>query len=337
MDRIITDFFNQCETGRVDVGQLYYNLYFSINGTNSIFNIKVNDKEKFYNYIKEFLNLFNLETEFEIYRKLVYLFSNLTFSDYENIEEYLKKNISFVKNKIFSDDEIIFLENRILMKVVPCYLETPYWFKIIISDGSNQYELPLISYGIYDGVCYIYAIQDKNKDKTSDYSKKIKRILYKINNGIKETEEYEEFKKGESDYYPENISDVSPSAILALSIFMNQLYEKGITKVKVIPFLPMRYHAKQVAYRKKVDYLAEIDKLGDKAKKDLMQHYEEEQLRIQNNLTQKFIRSFLRVSYHFPNIQVISLPFESDENLSILITSFEKDIFDSLCLDKLKK
>lgn len=195
--------------------------------------------------------------------------------------------------------------------------------------------MPTISYGIADDVCYIYAIQDKNKDKISLYNKKIKRILYKINNGVKDTQDYEQYKNGESDYYPENISDVSPSAILALTIFLKQLSNLEISKVKVVPFLPIRYNAKEQAYKNRIDYLLTNGRLENK--NEMIEYCKNEHLRIQNNLTQKFIRNFFRIAYHFPNVLITSFPFELDEYLSIDLKPFEIDIFDNLGLDKIKK
>lgn len=98
----------------------------------------------------------------------------MTYNDFENIYEYIKRNILFVKNKLLCDNEILFDNNKIKTQIVDSYQETPYCFKTFISSGENSYELPTISYGIANDICYIYAIQDKNKDKTSSYNKKLK-------------------------------------------------------------------------------------------------------------------------------------------------------------------
>ena len=324
MDEIITNFIEQCEIGRVYIDDIYYNLHFSLNDNPNCLNIKVKDRELLYKYIKEFLLLFKFENVNQFYKKLVYLFSNLTYNDCENIYEYIKRNILFVKNKLFYDNEISFNENKIEIKVMDSYQETPYCFKSFISSDESSYELPTISYGIADDVCYIYAIQDKNKDKISPYNKKIKRILYKINNGVKDTQDYEQYKNGESDYYPENISDVSPSSILALTLFLKQLSNLQIKQIKVVSFLPIRYNAKEEAYNNKIDYLLKYGRLENK--NEMIEYYKNEHLRIQNNLTQKFIRNFFRIAYHFPNVLINSIPFETDEYLNITLKPFEVDI-----------
>ena len=48
----------------------------------------------------------------------------------------------------------------------------------------------------------------------------------------------------EDEFYPENISDVSVSAILALTVFMDSLNDMNIKNIKVVPFLPIRYKNK---------------------------------------------------------------------------------------------
>ena len=55
----------------------------------------------------------------------------------------------------------------------------------------------------------------------------------------------------EDEFYPENISDVSVSAILALTVFMDSLNDMNIKNIKVVPFLPIRYKNKEDAYEKK--------------------------------------------------------------------------------------
>lgn len=94
-------------------------------------------------------------------------------------------------------------------------------------------------------MCYIYSILNKeNLDKVSDekllkYKKKISRILYKLNKGISKIEA-EEFKNNNTDYYDENITDISVSSVLSLYIFINIIKEKA-DMIKGVPYLPLRY------------------------------------------------------------------------------------------------
>lgn len=115
MDELIDLFFKQCETGCVQVGEFFYNIHFRINRNlnDNVLVISVNDKEVFYNYIKDFIGLFNLSNEDDILKKLVYLFSNLSFSDFNDIELYIKRNIDFVKNRLLENKSIPFLDQTI--------------------------------------------------------------------------------------------------------------------------------------------------------------------------------------------------------------------------------
>lgn len=112
MDELIDLFFKQCETGCVQVGEFFYNIHFRINRNlnDNVLVISVNDKEVFYNYIKDFIGLFNLSNEDDILKKLVYLFSNLSFSDFNDVELYIKRNIDFVKNRLLENKSIPFLD-----------------------------------------------------------------------------------------------------------------------------------------------------------------------------------------------------------------------------------
>lgn len=47
----------------------------------------------------------------------------------------------------------------------------------------------------------------------------------------------------------------------------------------------------------------------------------EEQEYIQHNLTEKLIRTFLRLKVHYEDIEVLSYPFEMDSNLHINVNN----------------
>lgn len=88
------------------------------------------------------------------------------------------------------------------MKVEPYGKETPYCYSSTLVEEYNSYILPSISYGISEDVCYIYAIQDYNEHIKTPYHNKIKRKLYKLKDGVYDSEslEYKDYKEGRSDY-----------------------------------------------------------------------------------------------------------------------------------------
>lgn len=218
-------------------------------------------------------------------------------------------------------------------------METPYKIteklKGVINNQEVEYYLPSIYYGIRQEnnelVCYIYSIilDNKKKNETEEnkkYTSIINRLLYKLNNGIKEKEsvEYFDFKNNLSDYYPEgNITDVTPSFILSLNIFITLLQNKNVTKIKAVPYLPIRYISREVA--------AENNKDEDK-KKELLERNDA----IQTNLTNKFIRTFRRLAVQNDSLEIETYPYELDEFLTIKLNGRKKEL-DNMLLEETGK
>ena len=205
-------------------------------------------------------------------------------------------------------------------------LETPYCLdsKIIVynqNGDQESYPLPQISYGISDGVAYLYSIKGKkrprNENKTS-FFKKIDRYLYKANDHVQDSEEYQAYKEKKTDYYPENISDISVSALYSLTMFLKHLERNGITKLVTTSFLPLRYLAKEQAINESISLFRFL------YKEERLEQIKEEELtqlsRDNCNQTEKLIRTLRRLSYHFPNLEITSYPFDLDSNLHMKIS-----------------
>jgi hypothetical protein len=43
---------------------------------------------------------------------------------------------------------------------------------------------------------------------------------------------------------------------------------------------------------------------------------------IQDNLTNKFVRNFMRLKYHFNNLDILNIPYEGEEMMSIRLNEF---------------
>lgn len=144
----------------------------------------------------------------------------------------------------------------------------------------------------------------------------ISRKLYKINKGVleKESDEFKDYKNGDSTYYPENISDVSMSSVLSLQIFISMLKSKNIKVIKAIPYLPLRYLSRELMASQSI-------------KKEEL---EERNQRIQMNITDKFIRTFRRVSYHMGDLDIVSYPYEVDEVMTLKIENHKGTINNDL-------
>lgn len=301
----------------------------------------IDDKEKFIDLLCEYIKLCDgynnffkkYDIEGRIKGYLTVMWSNATYEDFANPCAYIQKLINFYENKLCSDEVTIYNQNvdslnnsDILIKDVKqdIRMETPYAFTPILKSHEDEYELPTISYGIDNDICYIYAIQNKQKEINSSYQKKIKRILYKLNGGVLdlETDEYLDYKNGD-DYYPENISDVSPASILSLSIFLDVLKNAGINKVNVITLLPIRVEARTKAFKKRYQYKKEYSKLTDKELEKLLLEYERENLRTSQNSSDKLIRNFRRLEAQTGNCQIISFPMEFDEYLHLSVKDYK--------------
>jgi len=256
------------------------------NGTvNYLPTLIVNNKEEFFETLKliinKYLNFYDFNRAFkqfgeeEIIKSIIIaLFSNARYVDYENPIDFMNKYMDFfdeytinntISIPVLGDSQI----KTNTKKDIFGY-ETPYYYESYIEKDNNRYYLPNINYGISDNICYIYAIQNKYKNEENDYTKKIKRLLNKVNANVINDTDYNE---------KETILGVPPSFVLALSIFLKELNNRGINNIEVITFLPDRYFEKKAT--------EEFDE-------DL----------IQKNLTERMILLFYRIKHHINDIEI---------------------------------
>lgn len=234
-----------------------------------------------------------------------YLFVNAKTEDFLNPNMMLKQRISFLQHhplnnldKTISFDYLPNTKIHITSKLDSVLMETPNRFETTIINDIDTYALPSISYAIAKDTCYIYSILNPKQPTTNAYHKKIKRMLYKINDSV-----------------PEDDLNVSPSAVLSLSIFLKVLRLYNIKKVEVVPYLPLRYLSRDLLAR---------DNLQLTERNDF----------IQTNATNKFIDTFNRLQYH-QMIDIQSYPYELDDCLSVFIT--ETDPTNNLFLNSISK
>lgn len=315
-------------TGDLKIDGINYNLSFNtkilnnkINGINSdLPMLMISDVDNFNNklalYINEAIKVFD-DRRFEYAKEMfcgskkedqvkflmMVLFSNAREEDFRNPVSYLDMELD-------SDIEICFQRQN-------PNLETPYVFSSRLvkktDDKREYFDLPNISYGVSDDTVYIYTIQGKKKNIEDKFSKKINRALYKINSGVEPTDEYLEYKNnGGEDFYPENIIDVTHSSVVALTIFLAVLNNEKYKELTVVDYLPIRYMSKTKTLTNK--YLRKTD---SKDFSSIEQSVEQEQDYNQNNITNKFIRTFERVNYHLDNMDVVAYPLELDNSMHI--------------------
>jgi len=300
----------------------------------NISTLVIQDELLFFNKLEEYLKFEKEKNRksLKFYRDIdnnqikiliAYLFVNATLEDFLNPINLIERNIDFLKDNTFKkfDLEIsfdltntLFASNLIIKNTNQSILmETPNRIEISLKKGEDVYKLPSISYGIKrnkygEKECYIYSILGENIDNQFDnsFAKKINRILYKLNKGVLDSEslEYLDYQDGKSNYYPENISDVSMSSVLSLIIFVIMLKKENINIIKGIPFLPLRYLSRSITANNQLDA----------TRKEYLNQRNDS---IQKNITDKFIRTFRRVGYHVSDLEFISYPYEFSEYLEM--------------------
>ena len=193
------------------------------------------------------------------------LWLKLTPYDFLNIDAFLDKQISYLKNSnVF--DELKFYNGGELDEVKigsyrnysiyaskntnSTWYETNLNMTLTLYDTDNytNYELPMIHYEIDkendEYVCYIYAVQNP---KYRSHNKKMERSLYELNNDV-----YEKPK-------------VHPSFVLAMITFIDMLESRGIYKIK-IPLLQVLNYGYHVI-------------LGEKKKENFMYEWSDEDIK----------------------------------------------------------
>ncbi len=244
---------------------------------------------------------------------LTQVWFNANEYDFANPEQFLDQSIRILRDESFDNCaeqadlgniESMRKSNLVVQRVPQSGSnESPFMLNVELhlEDGTVRADLPSIRYAVETGedgekTVYIYAIQ-KQKDEYGDeesqkLQKKINRQLFKLNKGVLDAEsgEFKEYHKKrkareleDNEEYPENISDVSLSAVFSLVTFIALLRKEGIKKIKAPAFLPLRWQAHE--------------RLGKK-----------EQERIQENMSDKFMRTFRRVVHHLQSVEIVSYP-----------------------------
>jgi len=330
----------EAQNGRIDCF-VFYNIAFSTyivdNDESYICNISNNDlliptliirdKNKFDSLLEEYVTLAlsfyddnNFDEDILDYKLydnkkrickekaiLALLFANATVEDFNNPINFLEKRINFINNSMEEKHNLGYCEilNTMMQVSIEKDIinnETPYQFVIkILSYDGESYVLPKVKFGISDNNVYVYAIQNENNQK-NQLGKRINRILYKIGEGY-----------NDGDYLcdDENLKDISASFLVSLNIFVNYVKTCGYNKIIVPSILVERWNAK------KISSILRSNRYGYSVEK--MIELEDSQDYLQRNLTNKLIRTFLRLGVHYNNIDIFSFPYEIDSCLHINI------------------
>ena len=353
------EIINEASTGRVDCFFMM-NLLFSTylkednktieakkddNGRYLIPTLIIKNKERFNKLLIDYLNLakskYDLTKYYEaldfseiknheqVINKIVLttLWANATYDDFSESEEFIKRQIAFLKDDTFSkyNEPTIIGYSEMLGGYVeienifePILNETPTSLKIslIEPETNERYTFPLVRYGIEDDKCYIYAVQKNKKfDEENSFKKKVNRRLFKIGENFDaKNDTYENYKQG-------NLKDVSASFVVASNIALGLLSSEGINDIVIPSILIERWNAKET------NILVRSER--EKNSEEYIDTNKDEHDQIQSNLTEKLLRTFLRIVSHNKTFEVSSYPFDIDSSLHIK-TSPELDCNNSL-------
>ncbi len=331
IDKIFNEIKEEAKNCEIKYNEvLYGNTYESIfrmgfnvvennNVSKDLFNFYIKDSDLFIKRLQEYVyyasKIYNIELDdYNIKKLLILLWANITNEEMLNIDDFVQKYIDFINNNdlngLCGNTEISGLGKINFKFDKQSYKqETPYCFNSYFSDIINGHEeiyhLPRISYGLKDDKCYIYAIQNKEKnDDTLLYNELVKKKMNSLNSGVKK------------------YRNVSPSALTSLILFLFILNSYNINDIEVVCNLPIRHQNRRLVndFKLKRDYtiksIDEIEKL-----KLIM---ENEDIRIKDNTILKFQNNFRRLVNHFAVVLSVS-PNELNENLFLTINSMDSN------------
>ncbi len=292
--------------------------------------IQIPDAEAFANMMQNYLQIaedFYLsdKAKFAYYdesfrEKLVLdIFMNTTNFDRHNILSYLETRTKMIetplKTRHFLLDQTPDFAIKASVLKNPSMLEAPYRFTTYFEcENEDKFFLPSITFGIIENTVYIYAIQAKREKQTNAISKKLDRYMRKVNKDV----DMEDI-----------IGQVSPSALVALTIFMSAIKKEGIKTVVAPNFMPLRYQTNLMGeenyFKRSIN--GETDK---KMLDDILEKVEEKHNRQQFAITNKFTYTLLRYCHHFDGCK---FDYDSIREQSVITLSKENSPQDNIIQD----
>lgn len=347
-DSMINEIFyneilEEAKSGRVDCGFIYNVIFQTILPDKQYYvlsefpnlqipTLYISNKKEFELLLQKYVeiaypfydkNYFDNEHDY-IKAIITFLFTNMTVEEFLHPNDYLQKRISFLQNKTpYNIGETIELGNSEYIGNItatlnnePIYEEAPY----SLDFQNDNSKFPTVRFGIDNDTVYIYAIQN-SKDAIID--KKTNRKLYKINDKFDTSNEsYDNI----NDY--ENLTGVTNSTIVSATLALSFFLKLGYTDIRIPSFLPTRFNAKEMAREKKMKMIRNVENFNE-----IEQEAIEKNMNIQRNISDKFIRTFRRLDYHFDNININCYPFDVDSYLHLTMNDevhCENDLLNDL-------
>lgn len=279
-------------------------------------------RKKLNEYVYCALDFYNLQpTRDNIKLLLTYVWANITHKEMRKTEKYLERRISFFDSEMSRVNVTKECDLGVINGFVDAQSplqETPYCFKSFFKNGDDIYALPRISFGIDNGVCYIYAIQNKDcKQNTNnpEYNEQVHRMMRSINSGVKK------------------YRNVTPSFVVALTFFTSVLKSYGIDKIEVLSPLPIRQDNKKRVNKYIVDYKTMKGNLEPESVEVLKKSLEDKRIMDERNATVKFRDCFNRLKVHFNGIHLESNVLTNDMVLDVLELSTNQPFLQQIVAD----
>ena len=262
------------------------------------------DDENIYDEVLNYKNS-NREKVGKIKLIMTQLFANATVEDFNDPVNFLRRRIDFINNHTNNNinlgySELLGANLELITLKDTLNNEATGEFVIRATDNDDKWISPRLKYGISNDQVYIYAIQNEDVNN-GPLTKKINRKLYKVGEGFTDLKE------------EENPKDITASFLVTLNMAISYFMSLGYDKFVIPSILVVRYNAKKIIIENKF----KKKKIDTFMKEDLNSELDD----IQSNLTNKLIRTFLRLGCHYNNINVDSLPYELDSSLHISLNN----------------
>ncbi|MBQ8615002.1 MAG: hypothetical protein IJ415_00305 [Clostridia bacterium] len=329
VEELINKIFKQAENGLVEIGNDIYGWWkfyvqFSNNESKKINTgepaVVIQDKNLFVSRLEKYLKVarkfykqdkdyFEL-TDLGFGEKLILdLFVNATNFDLNNVEKYIEQRTQMLLDKSTECGELWlgeYLDCQIVGQIVKnkSNLESPYKFSVYLEKDSERFFLPSVHFGKIDNKLMLYALQGEKEKQENKLAKKLDRHFRKVNKDV-DTED-------------EILSQVSPNALVSLTIFMAYQEIMGAKTAEAVNFMPIRYISNSIVGTRRLN--------SDEEKEEFLIQHDRNQFNISN----RFFNTLIRYAHHF------NLPVEYDDvleklNLKLSTTNtFEDNIVHSI-------
>ena len=235
--------------------------------------------------------------------------ANMAKEDYLNPESYFNKLCYIHENNPIENQTQDLGYNEMLKGELSYSIqnedltqECPFSFKLLLNTDLGLYEFPVIRFYIIDNTAFIGAIQNTKSSKDKSLNKKIRRRLYKVNEGLEQESP---------------LMEVDPAVVCSLSSFAKLLGEYNINNIKLLPYSLQRSNDKKIqAY-----YLTEmLEKPQTTQKNRIVEIIHNSTLYFERlpQIRSQLMTSIQRLHYHFPNTIIFNdkiEPFISIYNL----------------------